>query len=127
VDALMDAGACGIVVAGMSPGTCGPLQLAALERAAQNGIVAHFHPDGISDLCDNIEGGLLLFAEERIEKAGFADVMAQFAMLEKDVHRFPERVVKDFDQFLMHEGIFNAGLQAIGATHARQSECHCVS
>jgi L-asparaginase len=40
VDALMDAGACGIVVAGMSPGTCGPLQLAALERAAQNGIVA---------------------------------------------------------------------------------------
>ncbi|MDB5598363.1 MAG: asparaginase family protein [Xanthobacteraceae bacterium] len=42
VDALVAAGARGLVVAGMAPGTCGPLQGAALERAVRKGVVVAF-------------------------------------------------------------------------------------
>ncbi len=45
-------------------------------------------------------------------------------MLEEDVHRFPKRVVEDFDQLLMNERIFDGGLQGVGAARPGKSECH---
>jgi L-asparaginase len=42
IDAFVAAGARGLVVASMAPGTCAPLQLAALERAARDGVVVAF-------------------------------------------------------------------------------------
>ena len=47
---------------------------------------------------DDIAGVLLRLPEKRIEKSGIADVVAQFAMLEEDVHRLPQRVVQNLDQ-----------------------------
>ena len=46
---------------------------------------------------DDVECFLFFFAEKRIEKAGIAHVVAEFAVLEEDVHRFPKRVVENFD------------------------------
>ena len=49
-------------------------------------------------------GGQLLFTpKERIKKFGLANIVSQFAVLEEDVHRFPERVVKHLDQFLLNK------------------------
>ena len=42
VEAVVDAGARGIVVASLAPGTCAPLQLAALEKAARAGVTVAF-------------------------------------------------------------------------------------
>jgi L-asparaginase len=42
IAAFLKGGASGLVVAGMAPGTCGPLQLAALEAAAGQGVAISF-------------------------------------------------------------------------------------
>jgi len=42
-----------------------------------------------------------------------ADVVAQFAVFEEDVHRFPQRVIENLNQFLMDEWIPRLRLQRI--------------
>ena len=61
---------------------------------------------------DIARGLLLLLPKKRIKKTGLADVVAQFAMLEKDVHGFPKRVIQDLDHLLMHERIAACGAEA---------------
>ena len=52
--------------------------------------------------------------------------MAQLAVLEENVHRLPQRVVKNFDHLLMHEWVLDAGIQAVRAFHARQGKGHRI-
>ena len=94
---------------------------------AQQRVVLRFHADGSSDLRDDVERFLFVFAEEWVEKAGLANVMAQFAVFEEDVHGLPERVVENFDEFLMNEGIVRGGIAEIGAAGAWQRERHRVA
>ena len=72
---------------------------------AQLRVVSHFHSDGIGHLGDHVASRLLLAPKKRIEKSGLADVVTQLAMLEEDVHRLPERVIENLDQFLLDEWI----------------------
>ena len=71
---------------------------------AQKGIITHLHSNGRGNLGDNIKRFLLVFAEKRVQESGFANVMAQFAVFEKNVNGFPKRVIQDFDQFLVKKG-----------------------
>ena len=73
-----------------------------------------FGANRCGDLIHDIAHVLLLFAEKRIEESGIADVMPQFAMLEEDVHGFPERVIENLDQFLMDEWILDRRLERVG-------------
>ena len=50
--------------------------------------------------------------------------MAEFTMLEENVHRFPKRVVEDLDDFLMNEGMIGGGLRSIRAVRAGQGKSH---
>ena len=52
--------------------------------------------------------------------------MAQFAMLEEDVHRLPQRVIQNLDHLLVHERILRGGIERVGAFHAGKSERHCI-
>src|SRR6516164_8569370 len=45
-------------------------------------------------------------------------------MLEEDVHRLPERVIENFDQLLMNEGILRNRVAKVGAFYTRQRERH---
>ena len=63
-------------------------------------------------------GLLFLLPKKRIEKLRGTDVVAEFAMLEKDVHRLPERVIENLDQFLMHEGVGGRGADGVRAGQA---------
>ena len=73
---------------------------------------------------DDVGCFLLILTEEWIKKASVADVVAQLAMFEEDVHRFPERVIENLDQLLVDESIVRRGIAEIGATCAWQSESH---
>ena len=68
---------------------------------------------------DQVGRRLLLAAEERIEEPGLADVVAQLAVLEEDVHRLPERVVQDLDQLLVHERILGRRRDRVRALRRR--------
>ena len=52
--------------------------------------------------------------------------MAQFAMLEEDMHGLPQRVVQDLDHLLVHERILRGGIERVRAFHAGKSERHRV-
>ena len=63
--------------------------------------------------CSTISAGRLLrFAEKRIKECGVADIVPQFAMLEEDVDRLPQRVIQDLHQLLMDERILRGRLEA---------------
>ena len=64
---------------------------------------------------DDVGCFLLFLAEKWIEKAGVADIVAQFAMLEEDVHSLPERVIENLDHLLVDERIVRGGIAAVGA------------
>ena len=64
---------------------------------------------------DDVGCFLLLLPEEWIKKASVADVVAQFAMFEEDVHGFPERVIENLDELLVDERIVRRGIAEIGA------------
>ena len=81
---------------------------------AQHRIILHLHSDRSCDFGDQIASVLFLLAKEWIEKSGIADIMAQFAMFQKDMHTFPKRVIKDLDDLLMNERILREGLYGIG-------------
>ncbi len=49
--------------------------------------------------------------KKRIKKTGLADIVAEFAMFEEDVHRFPKRVIENFDHLLMHEWVGSCALE----------------
>ncbi len=94
---------------------------------AQRRIILHFHQDGGCDFGHQIAGLLLFLTKKRIEKSGCSNFVAEFAMFEEDMHRFPQRVVQDLDHFLMNERILSEGLDRIGAFHAGQSEGQRIS
>ena len=52
--------------------------------------------------------------------------MTQFAMLEEDVHRLPQRVIENLDHLLVHEWILRRGIERIRAFHAGKSERHGI-
>ena len=56
-------------------------------------VLVSFHTNGIGDLIHDPLHRLLLIAEKRIEESGIAYVGAEFAMLEEDMYRLPERVI----------------------------------
>jgi hypothetical protein len=70
---------------------------------------------------------LLFLSKERVEKTRFANVMAEFPVLEEQVHGLPQNVVEDLDQFLMKKRIFGSRDHAIRAFDARKSEGHGVA
>ncbi len=57
------------------------------------------------DICNQVGGSLFFLPKKRIEKLGFAHVVPEFAVLEENMHRLPERMVQNFDHLLMHERI----------------------
>ena len=71
------------------------------------------------DLAHEVGRRLLLASQERIEKSRLADLVAQLAMLEEDVHRLPERVVQDLDDLLVHERIRSGGRDRVGCPPRR--------
>src|SRR5208282_1144594 len=93
---------------------------------AEKGIIANFHLNRSSDFSDDVHSFLLVFSEERVEKAGVADVVAQFAALKENVNGFPKRVVKNFDEFLVDERVLRGGLREIRAFVAWERKCHCA-
>src|ERR1700692_1433543 len=89
------------------------LGLFGCESTAKGGIVTHLHENGFRNLTFE-RGRLLLFgSEKRIEEFTLTGVLAELAMLEEDVHGFPECVVEDFNQFLMDERVLERGLQRV--------------
>src|SRR4029077_17838124 len=119
-------------------------QLSALTQALVNGarrvdnlfgfITSHASPqirvflglgsDRVRDLLDNVAGVLLLFSEKWVEEPGVADVIAEFAMLEKDVNGLPQRVIQDLHQLLMDERISRRRLQRVRTAAAWERESH---
>ena len=97
------------------------------DPRAQESVIAHLHLDGGGRFGDNIERFLLRFSEKRIEECSFADVVAQFAMFEKDMHSFPERVVENLNEFLVDERVFRSGGGEIGAFDSGKSKGHRVA
>ena len=101
------------------------LGLLARHLGPERGIVRTFIRMEAATSRTRSADGLLLPAEERIQEAGVADVVAQLPMLEEDVHRLPERVVEDLDQLLVDERIRgqprSIGIGALGAREARRS------
>ena len=91
---------------------------------AEGRVVVHFHFNGSRDFGDDVAGRLFFFAEKRVQEAGFADLVAQFAMFEEDVHRFPERVIEDFDDLLVDEGVFRDRGRGVRAFEAGQGKGH---
>src|SRR5271170_6726525 len=83
------------------------------QSSPQQGVVMHFHLDRCGHLFKDVGRFLLLVPEKWVEEFGWANVLAEFAMLEEDVHGFPERVVENLDQFLMDEGIACGRLKCI--------------
>jgi arginine decarboxylase-like protein len=53
---------------------------------------------------------LLVLAEKGIEEFCFANILAELAMLEKDMHRLPDGVIEDLDEFLVEEWVLNWSL-----------------
>ena len=76
-------------------------------------------------------GVVFVLPQERIEKAGGAGVLAQFAVLQEHVHGFPQRVIKNLDRFLMDEGVVGDGGEAetvmARLAHAPVSSAACTS
>src|SRR5271165_2990342 len=83
------------------------------QSSSQQGVVMHFHLDRRGHLLEDGGRFLLLVPEKWVEEFGLADILAEFAMLEEDMHGFPERVVENLDQFLVNEGIARGGLKCI--------------
>src|SRR5689334_9453660 len=76
---------------------------------------------------DNGGAFLFVFAEKRIEKTGFAHVTAQLPPFEEDVNRFPKRVIKNFHDFLVNEGVRSRGYAEIRASRTRQRKGHSAA
>ena len=100
--------------------------LIARHLLAQRRIVGHFHPDRCGDLGHGVGGRLPIAPEERIEKARFPDVMPQFAALEEDVHRLPQRVVEHLEDFLVDEGILGSRVDPVRAARPWQRKRHHI-
>ena len=66
-------------------------------------LVLGLRSDGCGNLIDYIGGRLFLLAQEWVEERGIAHIVAEFIVLEEDVHGFPECVIEDLDQLLMNE------------------------
>ncbi len=81
------------------------LRLFAGHLRAKLRIFGDLHFDRCRYLLDHACRLLLLLAEKRIKKSRFANIVAQFAPLEEDVYRFPQRVIQDLDHLLMQESI----------------------
>ena len=63
-----------------------------------------FHPDGIRHFfAGRPPVVLLLLCRGKDRGSRVADVLAEFAMFEEDVHGFPKRVVQDLDHLLVQE------------------------
>ena len=72
--------------------------------SAQLRVFFYLHFDGCGNFLKHAAGFLFLLPQERIEKPGIADIVTQFAVLEKDVHGFPKRVIEDLDHLLVLKG-----------------------
>jgi hypothetical protein len=90
----------------------------------QRRIVGRLCPDRGCHLAKGLVTGLLLAPEKRVEEAGFAHVVAQLAALEEDVHRLPQRVIQDFQNLLVDEGMVDRRADGIGAAGPRQRKRH---
>src|ERR1700688_131065 len=97
------------------------------DALAQTRIIARLHLNRCGDFGHRVNGLLLVFAEEGIQKSRAAHLMTHFAMLEKDVHALPERVIQNLDHFLMYEGILFARRYRVKALRTRQGKCHCLA
>ena len=80
-----------------------PLGLSPATFARSAASSAAFIRIDARDLGHQSTGVLLLAARGTGRGTGLAHVVAQLAVLEKDVHRLPERVVQDLDQLLVDE------------------------
>ena len=90
-------------------------------------VILHFHLDGCRDLRQQIVGVLFFLAKKGIKESRFADVVTQFAMFEKNVNGFPERVIKNLNHLLMHERIVSrGGRRNSPAPGKREGHAHCV-
>src|SRR5690242_16239746 len=87
----------------------------------------HFHANRFCYFRQYILGRLHVLTEEGIKKRSFANVMPQFPVLKEDVHRFPQCVIKNLDQFLMHERIVRSRLHEVRSFRTRQSKGHCIA
>src|SRR5271170_163327 len=85
----------------------------------------NLHLDRSGHISDDVGGFLLLVSEKWVEKFRLADVLPQFAMLEEDVHGFPESMVENLDQFLMDEGILSHRFEGIRSFSAGKRKRHC--
>jgi len=89
-------------------------------------VVPRLHQNGSGHLGEHVLRFLFLFPQEGIEKFRFARFMTEFTVLEENMHRLPERVIQDFNQFLMNEGIVRGRFQRERTLPAGQSKGHCV-
>src|SRR5262249_37918446 len=94
------------------------LVLLASNQRPKDRIVACFHLDRRSHFLDQLRSLLLPLPKERIQETGLSNIMTKFTMFEENVHRFPERVIKDLDDFLVNEQIFRRGGNSVGRTAA---------
>ncbi len=91
---------------------------------AQRRVVFHLERNGCRRLIDDAADVLLRAAEKRIEKPGLARVVSELAVLEEHVHRFPQRVVQDFDDLLVDERVVTHPIDRVRAALAGQREGH---
>ena len=66
-------------------------------------VFLHLHLYRLRDLVQKSIRVLLLAAQKRIQKCRHPHIVAEFPMLEEDMHRFPERVIENLDQLLVDE------------------------
>src|SRR6202034_2830001 len=96
------------------------------DLRAQLGIIANLHQDGRCYFGHNIASSLLFSTEKWIKESGVAHLKAQFAVLEKNVYRLPERVIEDLDHLLVHERVLGSSIHGIGTFNTRQSKGHRI-
>ena len=71
----------------------------------QRRIIRNLQTDGGRDLVHQIALILRFLPQKRIQKSGFSRIESKLAPFEKHVNRFPQRVIQDLDDLLMHQRI----------------------
>ena len=93
------------------------LRMSRATRARRIGIVLHLH--WMEPATSPPHRSVLCFSRPRNGyRNPLADVVAQFTMLEENVHRLPQRVVEHLDDFLVNERIVGRAVDGVRTSRA---------
>src|ERR1700730_7140931 len=94
------------------------------ELRSQQSVIMHLHQDRSGHLFDEVASFLFFLSKKWVEKLRLPNVLAEFPMLKKHMHRLPESVIEDFDHLLVDEWILRDCLKRVCAIRTRQGKGH---